>query len=91
MITTSDLQVDQIEETSKKLSNAIVADTSAERLLLKSRLLSQQFNCYQPSLRSTYVLLVNVLKLVVETGQLRHVTLDINQVRCYLGYYQGHH
>ena len=76
----SPFQVDQIEETSKKLSNAIVADTNKERLLLKSRLLSQQFSCYQPSLGSTYVLLVNVLKLVVETGQLRHVTLDIDQV-----------
>lgn len=73
-------QVDQIEETSKKLSNAIVADTTAERQLLKARLLSQQFNCYQPSLRSTYLLLCNVLKLVVETGQLRHVTLDIDQI-----------
>jgi len=73
-------QVDQIEETSKKLSNAIVADTTSERLPLKSKLLSQQFACYQPTLRSTYQLLVNVLKLVVETGQQRHVTLDIDQI-----------
>jgi len=73
-------QVDQIEETSKKLSNAIVADVTSEKHLLKSKLLSQQFNCYQPSLRSTYVLLVNVLKLVVETGRLHNVNLEITQI-----------
>jgi len=72
-------QVDQIEDTSKKLSNAIVADKS-DKLLLKSKLLCHQFNCYQPTLRSTYVLLVNVLKLVVETGQLRYITLDTEQI-----------
>lgn len=76
-------QVEQIESTSKQLSNAVLADPS-DRLLLKSKLLGHQFNCYQPSLASTYTLLVNLLKLVTQTGQLRHITLDIDQISGWL-------
>ena len=74
------LQIDQIESTSKQLSTAVLQD-STDRLILKSKLLSHQFNCYQTSLPSTYLLLVNVLKLVTQTGQLRYITLDIDQVQ----------
>lgn len=72
-------QVDQIEQTSKDLSNAIISDTSP-RTTLKSKLLGHQFNCYQPNLASTYTLLINVLKLIKETGTMRYVNLDINQI-----------
>jgi len=61
------------------LSVAIIEDTSP-RTALKSKLLGHQFNCYQPSLPSTYTLLLNVLKLIKETGTMRYVNLDINQI-----------
>lgn len=76
-------QLDQIEETSKQLSNAIVEDSS-DRLSLKSKLLGHQFTCYQPALASTYTLLLNVLRLVKQTGKMRYINLDINQISGWL-------
>jgi len=76
-------QIDQIESTSKQLSSAVLSDPS-DRLPLKSKLLAHQFNCYQPTLPSTYLLLVNLLKLVTQTGQLRHISLDIDQISRWL-------
>jgi len=73
-------QVEQIEKTSKDLSNALIADSSPNRAALKSKLLGHQFNCYEAQLPSTFFLLSNVLQLVKETGTLRYVSLDIPQV-----------
>ena len=72
-------QVDQIEAFSKDLSNAVFNHQS-DRVALKSKLLGHQLNCYQPLLKSTYDLLTNVLRLVKETKQVRHVILDIKQI-----------
>ena len=72
--------MEQIEDMSKSLSNAIATDET-NRYPLKGRLLGHQLNCYHTSLASSYTLLTNVLKLVKLSGQVRYFNLDITQVR----------
>jgi len=72
-------QVAQMEEMSKRFSNSVFNNGNAERVQLKRRLLSYQVNCYEPLLPSTYTLLMNLLKLVKETGNGSFVNLQPTQ------------
>lgn len=81
-------QVEQIEDMSKSLSNAIAADET-NRFPLKGRLLGHQLNCYHTSLTSSYTLLTNVLKLVKLSGQVRYFNLDITQISDWLAQWKS--